>query len=147
MKFELIIDPSAEEKVTVTAHAEGPLTEKIRALAEESIAPTHLTAYTENDIKRLPLDEVECIYTMDGKTYLVGKGGETFRIKEKLFELEERLPSFFIRINKSAIANERRLERFRATLGGGVDAVFESGYKEYVSRRCFAEIKRRYANK
>ena len=50
----------------------------------------------------------------------------------------------FIRINKSALANEAHLERFTASFNGAVDAVFRSGYREYVSRRCFAEIKRRY---
>ena len=30
---------------------------------------------------------------------------------------------------------------------GGVDAVFRCGYREYVSRRCFAEIRRRYEGK
>ena len=147
MKFELIIDPSAEEKISVTAHAETALTDKIKALAEENSALLLLTVYTDTDLKRLPLGDAECIYTVDGKTYVVGKHGEHFRMKEKLCEIEEKLPPFFIRINKSAIANEKRLERFHATLGGGVDAIFESGYKEYVSRRCFAEIKRRYGGK
>ena len=51
-----------------------------------------------------------------------------------------------MRINKSALANEAHLERFTASFNGAVDAVFRSGYREYVSRRCFAEIKRRYDN-
>lgn len=147
MKFELIIDPASEEKVTVTAHAESELTEKLKALAEKNNALELLTAYTDTDIKRLPLHDVVCIYVMAGKTCVATKDGESFRVKEKLYELEEKLPSHFVRINKSAIANENRLERFRTTLGGGVDAVFEGGYREYVSRRCFAEIKRRYTQK
>jgi len=28
-----------------------------------------------------------------------------------------------------------------------VDAVFKCGYREYVSRRCFAQIKRRFEGK
>ena len=58
--------------------------------------------------------------------------------------MEEILPSYFIRINKSALANEHRILRFDAVFSGGVDAVFQCGFKEYVSRRCFAEIKGRY---
>ena len=68
-------------------------------------------------------------------------------IKDTLRELEDILPSYFIRINKSALANEHRILRFDATFSGGVDAVFACGYKEYVSRRCFAQIKRRYGVK
>ena len=63
------------------------------------------------------------------------RSGERCRLKLRLYELEAMLPASFIRINKSALANEAHLERF---------TVFRSGYREYVSRRCFAEIKRRY---
>ena len=37
-----------------------------------------------------------------------------------------------------------KVEGFDTAFGGGVDAVFQCGFKEYVSRRCFAEIRRRY---
>ena len=67
-----------------------------------------------------------------------------YAVHLRLYELEAMLPASFIRINKSALANEAHLERFTASFNGAVDAVFRSGYREYVSRRCFAEIKRRY---
>jgi DNA-binding LytR/AlgR family response regulator len=70
--------------------------------------------------------------------------GKQYRIHDRLRDLEEILPSYFIRINKSALANEHRILRFDAAFSGGVDAVFACGYREYVSRRCFAEIRRRY---
>ena len=66
------------------------------------------------------------------------------RLKQRLYELESILPPTFIRINKSTLANEHRIDRFDAAFSGGVDAVFRCGYREYVSRRCFAEIRRRY---
>ena len=58
--------------------------------------------------------------------------------------MESLLPSNFIRINKSALANTAQLDRFAVCFTGAVDAVFQSGYREYVSRRCFADIRRRY---
>ena len=64
--------------------------------------------------------------------------------QDRLRDLEQILPSYFIRINKSTLANEHRIDRFDAVFSGGVDAVFRCGYREYVSRRCFAEIRRRY---
>ena len=36
------------------------------------------------------------------------------------------------------------LRRGLTVFGGGVDAVFQCGFREYVSRRCFSEIRRRY---
>ena len=77
------------------------------------------------------------------KVVAIDNLGNRYRIQERLRELEEILPSYFIRINKSSLANEHRILRFDAVFSGSVDAVFECGYREYVSRRCFAEIKRR----
>ncbi len=147
MKLDIIIDPTSEERVTAVVRAEGELTDALRRLVKEEDVLDALTVYSERDVKRLALSEVECLSVRDGRCTAVDASGEVFRIKEKLCELETRLPYGFIRINKSAIANEKRIERFRATLGGGVDAVFLSGYREYVSRRCFAEIKRRFSEK
>ena len=95
-------------------------------------------------MRKLTFGEIECITVLDGKTCAIDQHGKRYRLKLRLYELEEMLPSCFIRINKSAIANENRLDRFVPTFSGAVDALFKSGYREYVSRRCFAEIKRRY---
>ena len=77
-------------------------------------------------------------------TIAIDIGGNHFSLKDRLRDLEGILPSYFIRINKSTLANEHRILRFDAVFSGGVDAVFQCGYREYVSRRCFAEIRRRY---
>ena len=57
-------------------------------------------------------------------------------------EISEILPNYFIRINKSSLANRKQIERFSAAFSGSVDVIFKSGYRDYVSRRCFAEIKK-----
>ena len=95
-------------------------------------------------MRRLPFDEIECITIVDRKVIAIDKNKDKYRLQERLRDLENILPSYFIRINKSALANEHRIERFNAVFSGGVDAIFKCGYKEYVSRRCFADIRRRY---
>ena len=80
----------------------------------------------------------------DRKVIAIDTGGIHYRIQDRLRDLEAILPSYFIRINKSTLANEHRINRFDAAFSGGVDAVFQCGYREYVSRRCFAEIRKRY---
>ena len=103
-----------------------------------------IPAYTEDDTKLLPFQDIECITVLEGKTVAIDSMGKHYRLKLRLYELEPLLPASFIRINKSAIANENRLERFSTSFSGAVDAIFMCGYCEYVSRRCFAAIKRRY---
>ena len=78
------------------------------------------------------------------KVVAIDTQGNRYSIRDRLRDLEDILPSYFIRINQSTLANEHRILRFDAAFSGGVDAVFLCGYREYVSRRCFSEIKRRY---
>lgn len=144
MNFRLLIDKTKAEEVVITAHARSALTDRIEELVKAQTGADRIAAYTEDDMKLLKFSDIECITVLEGKTCAVDLHGKTYRLKQRLYELEEILPASFIRINKSALANENRLERFTATFSGAVDAVFRSGYKEYVSRRCFAEIKRRY---
>ena len=144
MKFKMIIDKEAEEQIVATVHEPTELTEKIRQLVMEYTGTERIAAYWEDDIKMLPFSQIACITVQDGKTYAVDVKGTQYRLKQRLYEVESILPSSFIRINKSAIANEQHIERFAATFSGAVDAVFRGGFREYVSRRCFAEIKRRY---
>ena len=145
MKFKLILDKSKEEEVVATVHSRTPLIDEIEALISKYT--DRIPGYTEDDIKMLLVSEIECITVLDGKTYAIDSKNHRYRLKQRLYELETILPSNFIRINKSALANETRLDKFHATIAGSVDAVFKCGYREYVSRRCFAQIKRRLESK
>lgn len=144
MKFRLVIDKTKDEEVVATVHAPSRVTEQIEELIRSSISTGQIPGYTEDDMVLLSFDRIECITVLDGKTYAIDCRGVQYRLKQRLYETEKLLPAYFVRINKSTIANERRLERFTAAFSGSVDAVFKCGYRDYVSRRCFAEIKRRY---
>ena len=145
MKFKLIIDKTKEEEIVATVHEAGELTAKIEELVLRYSGADKLAVYAEDEVKMLPFSQIECITVMDGKTYAIDTKNRRYRIRLRLYEVEKLLPGFFIRINKSALANENRIERFAAAYSGAVDAVFKCGYREYVSRRCFSEIKRRFS--
>ena len=144
MKFTLLINKNAPEEVIVTAHQPSALTDQIESLVRSCEKKDRIVAYAEDDMRILKFSQIECITILDGKTYAIDDMGKRHRLKQRLYELEGILPSNFIRINKSSFANENRIKKFTATFSGAVDAVFMCGYREYVSRRCFAAIKRRY---
>ncbi len=147
MKFLLQIDKTKDEQVVATVHARSVLTDEIEALILRHSGADRIAAFTEDDVKMLLFADIECITILDGKTIAIDRSGTKYRLKLRLYELEELLPASFIRINKSAIANKNRLERFTASFNGAVDAVFKCGYRDYVSRRCFSAIKRRFEKK
>ena len=144
MKYKLIIDKSAEEEITVIAHAPSSLTQQIEDLVCSYSGANCIMGYRDDEMRKLLFSEIECITIVERKVIAIDIKGNHYRLQDRLRDLEEILPSYFIRINKSTLANEHRIERFDAAFSGGVDAVFRCGYREYVSRRCFVEIKRRY---
>lgn len=147
MKFKLVIDKNRDEEVTATVHSRTALTDQIEALVMSHAGADCIGAYTEDEMKLLAFSDIECITVLGGKTYAIDTRNRQYRLRQRLYELESILPSSYIRINKSTLANENRLDRLAVTYSGGVDAVFKCGYTEYVSRRCFAEIKRRFDSK
>ena len=144
MKYKLIIDKEAEEEIVAIVHGPSFLTQQIENLVRSFSGPDSIMGYRDDEMRKLPFSEIECITVLDRKVTAIDQKGNRYSLKDRLRDLEAVLPSYFIRINKSALANEHRIARFDAVFSGGVDAIFQCGYREYVSRRCFAEIRRRY---
>ena len=147
MKYRLVIDKNAEEEIVVIAHAPSPLTQAIEDVLRDFSGVDFIVGYREEEMRKLSFGEIECITVLDRKVIAIDTKGDHYSLKERLRDLEDILPQYFIRINKSTLANEHRIVRFDAVFSGAVDAVFQCGYREYVSRRCFAEIRRRYERK
>ena len=147
MKYRIVIDREAEEEIIAIVRAPSALTEQIENLVCSFSGSNCLMGYRDDEMRKLTFQEIECITIMDRKVIAIDTQGRRYRLQDRLRDLEEILPSYFIRINKSSLANEHRILRFDAAFSGGVDAVFQCGYREYVSRRCFAEIRRRYDGK
>ncbi len=147
MDFKLIIDPDKNEQVVVTAHRNSKQIEEIRALAVGKPSKGCISGYDPQDeeYRILKFQDVNLFYVDDGKTYASVESGRSYIVKTSLRDLEEELPPGFERFSKSSIANWSKIRCFKVRLTGAVYAVFENRVCEDISRRCFAELKRRYS--
>lgn len=85
--------------------------------------------------------DIHFFHTENDSVLAVNANG-SYKLKEKLYELEDILPSNkFIRLSKSVIANLHELSRFEASFNGTLCVYFKSGVKEYVSRTYVSAIK------
>lgn len=144
MIFRLNLNPKCEEEIIANVHERTPLIDEIEKLVTKDNVNDQLTGYLEDEIKILKVDEVECFFVEDEKTYALYSDKKKYVIKKRLYELETILPTDFIKINKSAIANSKKISKFKVLLSGAVDAQFASGYTECISRRCLVEVRRRF---
>ena len=147
MKYKLIIDKHADEEIIAIVRATSTLTRQIEDLVCSYSGAESIMGYSDDEMRKLEFSQLECITIIDRKVIAIDTEGNHYSLKDRLRDLEDILPSYFIRINKSTLANEHCIQRFDAVFSGAVDAVFKCGYREYVSRRCFAQIKRRFNKK
>lgn len=144
MKFTLTISPDSDETVHVTVKQKNDLVAEIERLCMQYNGLDKIPVYADDEMQLLDFDNITCLTVEDNKTYAIDLQNNKHLVKMRLYEIEQRLPSYFVRINKSAIANEKQIAKFKASFSGAVDVLFKCGHTDYVSRRCFSEIKRRY---
>ena len=142
--FRLLIDRNKPEEVTATVHERTALIDEIERLVLQDSVSDQIPGYVDDEILMLPVAKIECFVVEGEKTYALCGDKKRYLVRKRLYELEKDLPGSFERISKSALANWKAISRFRVHLSGAVDAIFKSGYVECISRRCFAELKRRY---
>ena len=89
MKFKLIIDKTKDEEIVAIVHAPTALTDQIEVLVRESSGADRIPAYMEGEMKMLAFSDIECITVLDGKTYAIDIQSRQYRLKMRLYELEE----------------------------------------------------------
>ena len=130
MKYKLVIDKEAEEEIVATVHAPSALTAQIEDLVCSFSGADSIVGHRDDEMRRLAFSEIACITVLERRVIAIDTEGRQYRLQDRLRDLEAVLPSYFIRINKSTLANEQQIGRFADALCGGVDAVFAFVYRE-----------------
>ena len=87
--------------------------------------------------------EIDYVFAEKRKVYAC-MGKKRVEIRMKLYEVEETFaPYGFMRFSKSVIGNLERIERFELSFNGNLCVYFQSGSKEYITRKYVASIKKR----
>ena len=141
MKLRIVIDPNRDDEILIYAHKKTPLICEIEEFVNNN--SFDLTGYTEYETVKLNLNDVYCFTTEDNKVYALTEN-EKYRLKSRLYQLEENLSDNFVKINQSCIANIRKIERFDTSVSGTLLIKFKNGYKDYVSRRQMKAVKERF---
>lgn len=99
-----------------------------------------IIAMRNNDIFIINVSDVIMFFSEEKNNFCKTKDGN-FLIKEKLYYLEDVLPSReFIRISNSTIINIKHVKCFNTSIIGRIVVKFKDGNEENVSRRRTAEI-------
>lgn len=142
VKFKLLIDHKKVELVQAQVHQEDSFTDELKRFVLTNGNSNQLIAYDDKDLTTITLDEIIMITIIDNKTYALCLNNKQYHIKKRIYQLVDELPSSFWRINKSSIVNRHQIAHFVETHTAGVNVIMKNGLTDYVSRRCFARIRR-----
>lgn len=140
MKIHLQIDKNQKE-IEVHIHAAKydeaveQLMKKLKSTSSEKIA-----GYVNGDIHLLNPPEIYTIFSEEGKVYLQ-TNEEEFEAKNKLYELEERFHSSFIRVNKSMLVNIEKIVAIQSKVLGNPQIILANETTVPVSRNYFKLLK------
>ena len=141
MEVEIRTEPGRQEpKIVILA---GEESEELRRLADSlsklALGPIPVSRGEEKLL--LPQGDFLRFYA-DGKGVSAQTESETFTVRLRLYELEERLDrNSFVRISNSEIINLKKVKNFDLGFAGTICVKFQNGTTTYVSRRYVSKIK------
>ena len=108
MKLQIVIDSNRDEEIIVYAHNKSPLVIEIEELVNSR--SVDLIGYAQDETVKLNLNDIYCFFTEDNKVYALTEN-EKYRLKSRLYQLEENLNNNFVKINQSCIANIQKIKK------------------------------------
>lgn len=138
MNIKIEIDDSLEEdEVLIRCRS---LTEEIyaiqRAVSETASAAQKFVFYKENTEYYLTLDEI-LFFETDGTRICAHTRTDTYQIRYKLYELENILPGFFMRVSKSTILNTNHIYSIHRNLTASSTVAFQDTHKQVCVSRLY----------
>ncbi len=141
-KVLLHIDSTeTDARVEIYAPAYSEQIRLIEQVAQATPEITQILGFSPAGHKLLPVEQIALFFTQQ-KRVCVRAQGEVFQIRQRLFELEERLnPKHFIRISQSEIVNLRFVQSLDFSIAGTISLKLKDGTTTFVSRRCLKNFK------
>jgi DNA-binding LytR/AlgR family response regulator len=140
MKIEVKIDSDFKEpKVIIIT---DKITDEVKSLMKRISENNKLTVFSEGEVIIVEVDEIIRIYSENKKVY-VQTNHNTYSIRMRLYELEEKLESNqFIRISQSEIINCDQIVNMDISLSGTIGVLLKGDIRTFASRRYVSKIKK-----
>jgi DNA-binding LytR/AlgR family response regulator len=143
MKIRIEIDDGANEpEVVIRCRDIDSEAIKVQAAILDALRGDCKLALTKGDKEYyLPPENILFFEAVDGKTF-AHTPGSVYEAKQRLYELEDLLPSSFVRAGKSVIIGTKYILAITRNLTGPSTVQFRGSHKQInVSRGYFKQLK------
>ena len=144
LKIRIEICDDGEDEIIIRCRTRDEKINRIESALEGIVkSRRELTLYIGNTEYYVPVSDI-LFFETDGGRVCAHTRDRMFTAQYKLFELENLLPSSFVRISKSAIANVMRISSLsRELVGNGEIAFANSDKRTYFSRAYYKVLRDR----
>ena len=142
MKLRIELVEEGTEEVIIRCSKMDDTVQKLQAYVQ-SLATPSITFYKGNQEFYLTVEEV-LFFETDGEQVYAHTTNDAFRVRYRLYELEEILSRRFIRAAKGLIVNTARIYAINRNLTSSSQVQFVGTHKQvYVSRHYYKALKER----
>jgi DNA-binding LytR/AlgR family response regulator len=142
VKIEIPISADGSESVIINCRERDDRVEIIENAIENALRGIgELTLYIDSTEYYVPKEDILFFETYNGHVWAHTEN-RMYMSNHKLFELEDIMPSYFVRISKSAVVNVRMISSLRREITGNGELTFkQSDKKVYFSRGYYKTLK------
>ncbi|MGN0328845.1 MAG: LytTR family DNA-binding domain-containing protein [Lachnospira sp.] len=148
MKIRIEMEESLEEEIVIRCKELTPQILRYQQLLNEEINRlSQLVLFKDDTEYYINLSEILFFETDDSSVY-AHTAKDVYETRKKLYQLEEILPSSFIRISKSAIVNTEKIFSIKRNISASSAIEFSGTHKQiYVSRIYYKVLKEKLEEK
>jgi len=145
LRIELT-DGSTEDEVVIRCGRVDGNIQKIQEFVM-SLSSPQMTFYKDSQEFYLPLEDI-LFFETEGEQVFAHTAGDAFKVKHRLYELEEMLPRPFTRAAKGTIVNTKHIYAIARNLTSSSKISFSGTHKHiYVSRYYYKSLKDRMSGR
>lgn len=148
MKVRIEVDRDlAENEIIIRCKNLNQEIQKIEQSIQDVATAPRIRFYQKDVEYYISLDEV-LFFETDGSMMMAHTKADVYQVKYRLYELEELLPSYFVRVAKSTILNIHHIYSISKNITASSIVEFNKSHKQvYVSRMYYKILEQRLAER
>lgn len=138
MKIQMEIDEQSAEEVIIRCRELTPEIRELQKIIRESTENRSSLVFYKGETRvYLSLEEI-LFFVTEPEGVQAHTAEDDYQTRYRLYELEELLPRYFMRVSKSTILNTREIFSIEKNLYSSSSVMFRHSHKQvYVSRRYY----------
>lgn len=142
LRIRIEISDDQAEEIVIRCREQNDTVKAIEHSIETALKGTsELILYINGTEYYVPREDI-LFFESDGTRIYANTNGKKYATTYRLFELENIMPSYFVRISKSVIANVKSISSLRREVTGNGEITFKNCEKKtYFSRGYYKKLR------